>query len=87
MSATRASVESNRVAGHEDEAQLIVTDVVIRRCALERPVLGQRLPVLDLQLAPQLLALALQERRGGAAVDASPPRDGHQPGARVLRDA
>ena len=43
--------------------------------------------VLDLELAPDRLVLLLEDRPPAQEVDRPAAADGHEPGARVVRDA
>src|SRR5712691_13570530 len=70
------------MTGREHEAQEVVADVVLRR-GLE--VCQRRLPP-GLQLATQLLVLALEPLAPAQPVDGAMLRGGHEPGARVVRD-
>ena len=71
------------MAGHEDEPQEVVAHVVVLRSV----ALGDRQVLLDLQLASDLVVLALLERPPAEEVDRASPGDGHEPGPRVVRDA
>ena len=70
----------HRVAAGEHEAEQVVADVV----DLERARLGGE---RDLELAHELLLLALERRAAAQRVDRAVLGGGHQPGARVVRDA
>ena len=73
----------HRVTGREDETQEVVADVVID------PRLEVRhrnlLPGVD--LPAELLVLALEQRLSAQQVDRPALCGGHEPGARVVRDA
>ena len=64
VSATRASRGEHRMAGGEDEAQQVVADVVVER-GRRYSAIGRLLLVVD--LAAELLVLALEQRCGGAS--------------------
>src|SRR5713226_8437139 len=81
VSATRASGE--RMTGREHEAQEVVADLIVDRGVEIR--LGHLL--LGLEPATELLLLALEQRTPAQQVDPTTPRDGHEPGAWVVRDA
>ncbi len=70
----------DRVAGHEDQPQHVVLDAVVEH-RLEVGLLGL------LELAAELLVLALQPRVAAEQVDRTVLGGGHEPGARVVRDA
>jgi hypothetical protein len=71
------------MAGDEDEAKEVVADVVVDR----HVALGQGDVLLGLEIAPDHVVLLRQERLPAQEVDRPSPTDGHEPGARVLRDA
>jgi hypothetical protein len=71
------------VAGGEDQAQQVVADVVVDR-GVELGLAGL---LLDLELAPELLVLALEPLAPTDEVDRTTLADGHEPGARAVRDA
>ena len=73
----------HRVAGGEHEAQQIVADVVVE-CAGEIR-LGALLPRFELR--PEHFVFALEQLVAAQAVDRPVLRRGHEPGARVVRDA
>jgi hypothetical protein len=72
----------HRVAGREDEPQEVVVE---RIGGSGRDVDG--LPCPELGVATQLLGLALRDLRTAQPVDAAVLGRGHEPGARVVRDA
>ena len=70
------------MAGGEDQAQQVVADVVVEgrieiRCSL----------LLHLELAAELLLLALQALAAADQVDSPVLGRAHEPGARPVRDA
>src|SRR5438067_441147 len=71
------------MTGGEDQAQQIVADVIVQRGVEIRH--GQLL--LDLELTTELLVLALEHLAATQPVDRAMLRGGHEPGARVVRDA
>src|SRR2546428_283739 len=71
------------VTRREHKAQQVVADVIVDRRVEIR--LGH-FP-LGLELAAELLVLALEERSPAQLVDGPALRDGHEPGARVVRNA
>ena len=71
------------MAGREDEAQQVVADVVVER----RLQLRRRQPLPGLQLAAELLVLALGQLPPAQPVDGPVLGRGHEPGAGVVRDA
>jgi hypothetical protein len=73
----------HRMAGDEHQAQEVVAHVLVDRGLQVRH--GQFLP--DLHLAAHLLQLAVAAPVAAQDVDGAALRGGHQPGARVLRDA
>src|SRR6266481_3536887 len=73
----------NRMAGYEHEAQEVVADVIVERGLEIRH--GHLL--LGLELATKLLVLALKPFVAAPEVDRTVLRRGHEPGARVVRDA
>ena len=74
---------SDGVARHEDQAQKVVAHVVVQ--------LGVDVPLrraeLELDLASELLLLALERRAAPKQVDCPVLGRGHEPGARVIRNA
>ena len=70
------------MAGDEHQPEEIVADVVIDR----HVTLGHGEILLDLEIAPDHVVLLRQERLPTHEVDRPPPADGHEPGARVVRD-
>lgn len=70
------------MAGGEDETQEIVVDVVVGRFEIR----CRYLP-LDLELAAQLLMLAVLQRFPAQEVDCLVLCRAHEPGARSIRDA
>ena len=71
------------MAGGEDEAQEVVADIVVERGVEIR----RGLLLLGLELAAKLVVLALGELASAQAVDCAMLGGGHEPGARVVRDA
>jgi hypothetical protein len=71
------------MTGYEYEAQEVVADVIVDRGLEIRR--GQLL--LDLELATELLVLALEPLVAAEEIDRTMLRGGHEPGARVVRDA
>jgi hypothetical protein len=71
----------NRMAADEDESQEVVVDRLPDRQIRSRRLLSR------LELAGQLLVLALEAHGPTDEVDRPVPRGGHEPGARVVRDA
>src|ERR1043166_2670421 len=71
------------MTGGEDQAQQVVADVIVQRGVEVRH--GQLL--LDLELATELLVLALEHLASTQPVDRAILRGGHEPGARVVRNA
>ena len=71
------------MTGREDEAQQIVADVVVERGG--QVVLGTHLA--GFQLDAQLRVLALQHLAPAQLIDRPVLGGGHEPGARVVRDA
>jgi hypothetical protein len=71
------------VAGCEDEREQLVLDLVTE----PRLHVRHLQPAVDLQLPAELVALALVERLAAEAVDRAVLGGGHEPGARVVRDA
>jgi hypothetical protein len=71
------------MAGDEYESKEVVADVVIDR----HVAFGQGGVLPDLEIAPDHVVLLGQQRLPTQEVDRPPPADGHEPGARVLRDA
>ena len=73
----------HRMAGREDEPQQVVADVVVeRRVEIRHGHLCSRL-----ELAAELLVLALEPLVSPQEIDGAMLRGGHEPGARVVRDA
>ena len=84
MSATRASVESTGWQDDEHQAQEVVADVVVeRRVEIRRTAIS----CSSLELAAELLVLALEPLVPAEVIDGAMLRGGHEPGARVVRDA
>ena len=83
VSATRASTREHRVAGGEDQAQ----EVVVERVGGLRGEVGRVRLAAQLHVAPQLLGLAPVHVGAPQAVDRAVLGGGHEPGARVVRDA
>ena len=73
----------NRMAGREHEAQEVVAHVIVEGRVEIRH--GQLL--LRLELATELLVLALEPLVSAQEIDRAMLRGGHEPGARVVRDA
>ena len=73
----------HRMAGGEHEAQQVVADVVVERGVEIRH--GHLL--LRLELVAELLVLALEQLAPAQQVDRAMLGGGHEPGARVVRDA
>src|SRR6185437_13217906 len=73
----------NRMTGREHEAQKVVAHVIVDRGVKIR--YGHLL--LDLKLVADLLMLALQPLVTAQEVDGTMFRGGHQPSARIVRDA
>ena len=71
------------MTGREHEAQEVVADVVVDRGV----DIGLAHLLTYLELATQLLLLALEPRRSAQSVDRAVLCGGHEPGARVVRDA
>jgi hypothetical protein len=71
------------MTGREHEAQEVVADVIVDRSVELRH--GQ--PLLRLELAAELLVLALEPLVSAKEIDRTMLRGGHEPGARVVRDA
>ena len=71
------------MAGREHETQKVVADVIVERRVEIRN--GHLLP--GLELAPELLVLALDELVPAPEIDRTMLRGGHEPCARVVRDA
>ena len=72
----------DRMTGREHEAQEVVPEVVVHR-GLE--LRHRHLPA-GLELAPELLVLALEPLAAAQPVDGPMLRGGHEPGPRVVRD-
>ena len=83
VSATRASVESTGMAGREHQPQQVVADVVVERGVEIRR--GGAPPASSSW--PSSLVLALEQLAPAEVVDGPVLGRGHQPGARVVRDA
>ena len=83
VSATRASAESTGWQAVKIEAQEVVADLVVER-GIE---IRRSSPSLSLELAGDLLVLALEHRLRRSMVDRAMLGGGHEPGARVVRDA
>src|SRR5262245_26595600 len=73
----------HRVAGDEHETQEVVTDVVVD-CSVE---VHRGQIALHFQLAAELFVLALEELVPPEEVDRAMLGGGHEPGARLVRDA
>ncbi len=73
----------NRMTGGEDEAQQVVAHVIVERGVEIRH--GHLL--LRFELAAELLVLALEPLVSAEEIDGAMFRRGHEPGARVVRDA
>ena len=73
----------NRMAGREHEAEEVVPDLVVE-CCIE---VGLRCRLLRLDLTSERLVLAREQGASAQAVDRAMLRGGHEPGARVVRDA
>ncbi len=71
------------MAGGEDEPQKVVVERVIRR-GRQVLLISRR---AQFRIAPELLGLALVDLRTPQPVNAAMLGGGHEPGARVLRDA
>src|SRR5216684_4017151 len=71
------------MTGYEHETKEVVADVIVERGIEIRH--GHLL--LRLELATQLLVLALESLVSAEEVDCTVFRSGHEPGARVVRDA
>src|SRR3989441_496878 len=71
------------MTGDEHEAQEVVADAVVERGVEIR----RRQLALRLDLATELLVLALDELASAQQVDRTVLRGGHEPGARLVRDA
>ena len=74
-------LRQNGMTGREHEAQQVVAYVVLDR--------GVEVDhgLLALELAAHLFVLALGDRRVSEMIDRPALPDGHEPGARVVRDA
>ena len=83
VSATRASVESTGWQAVNTRRQEIVADLVVER----RVEIGAGQALLRLELVTELLVLALEQLVPAEMVDRAMLRRGHEPGARVARDA
>ena len=71
------------MTGDEHQAQEVVADVIVHRgLKVRRSHLK-----LGLDLATDFLVLALEQRSPAQQVDRTMLRGGHEPGARVVRDA
>ncbi len=71
------------MTGREDQAQQVVADVIVERRV--EITLGALFP--GAQLVTELRVLALEQLAAAKQVDRPMLRGGHQPGARVVRDA
>ena len=71
------------MAGGEDEAEEVVSDVVVDG----RLQIGGGHVLPGLELAAELLVLALGHLAATQPVEGPVLRGGHEPGARVVRDA
>jgi hypothetical protein len=71
------------MTGGEYEAKEVIANVIVERGVAIRP--GHLL--LDLELATELLLLALEHLAPAQPVDGTMLRGGHEPGARLVRDA
>src|SRR5207253_11213121 len=69
------------MAGHKDEAEEIVPDVLVDRGVPIKAFLS------SLHVAPDLLVLAVERLAAPDEVDRAVLRGSHQPGARPLRHA
>ncbi len=70
------------MAGREHQAQQVVADVIVDRgVEVRRGQLPRR------QLVTELLVLPFQQLAAPGIVDGAMLRGGHEPGARVVRDA
>ena len=83
VSATRASVESTGWQAMNIEAQQVVADVVVERGV--EVGLGSARP--SLELVAELARACARARPAAQHVDRAVLGGGHQPGARVVRDA
>src|SRR5215208_387286 len=72
------------MAGREDEAEQVVADVILVDHAVE---IRHGCPLLGLDLATELVALALEEIASSEEIDGAMLGGGHEPGARIVRDA
>ena len=72
----------NGMTGGEDEAEEVVADVIVDCCVeiWHGHFLGDK-------LAAELLVLALEPRVAAEVIDGTMLGSGHEPGARVVRDA
>ena len=71
------------MAAGEDQAKEVIADLVVHRSLM----LGCVHRHLDADVARQLLLLSLQPGAAADQVDRPVLRGGHEPGARVVRDA
>src|SRR5258708_29983683 len=71
------------MTGDEHEAQEIVANIIVER-GVE---IGHGHLLLGLELATELLVLALEELVAAPEVDRAMLRGGHEPGAGIVRDA
>jgi hypothetical protein len=71
------------MTGGENEAQEVVADILVDRGIEIRRALSST----DLDLATQLLMLAFGELAPAKEIESAVLRRGHEPGARVVRDA
>jgi len=70
------------MAGREDEPQQVVVERIVHRGGQVGSVVAA-----PLELAPELLRLAVVHAGAAQAVDRAVLGGGHEPGARVVRDA
>jgi len=73
----------DRVAGGDDEAEQVVFDPIVDR-GVE---IGRFAALPALEVATDLLLLSLESPPAPHPVDRAVPGGGHEPGARVVRDA
>src|SRR5260370_18227946 len=69
------------MAGHEDEAEQVVPELLFDRRVLVQTFLS------PLGIAPDLFVLSLESLAAPDQVDRAVPRGSHEPGARPLRHA
>src|SRR5439155_26656672 len=74
-------LREHRMAGHEDEAEEIVPDLLVDRSVHIKASLS------PLDIASELFVLALERLAAPDQVDRAVLRGPHQPGARLLRNA